>query len=66
MAKKSSVARNEKRRRLSEKYAEKRQQLRAVLKEMPIPLQRHDLKLERKCQNYLEIRILFESETAVK
>ena len=33
MAKKSSVARNEKRRRLSEKYAEKRQQLRAVLKD---------------------------------
>jgi len=33
VAKKSSVARNEKRRRLSEKYAEKRQQLRAVLKD---------------------------------
>ncbi len=33
MAKKSSVARNEKRRRLAEKYAEKRQQLKAILKD---------------------------------
>ena len=33
MAKKSSVARNEKRRRLAEKYAGKRQQLKAVLKD---------------------------------
>lgn len=33
MAKKSSVARNEKRRRLVEKYAEKRQQLQDVIKD---------------------------------
>ena len=33
MAKKSSVARNEKRRRLAEKYAEKRQQLQDVIKD---------------------------------
>jgi small subunit ribosomal protein S14 len=33
VAKKSSVARNEKRRRLAEKYAEKRQQLRGVIKD---------------------------------
>ena len=33
MAKKSSVARNEKRRRLAEKYAERRQQLQDVIKD---------------------------------
>lgn len=33
MAKKSSVARNEKRRRLAEKYAEKRRQLQDVIKD---------------------------------
>ncbi|HJO60502.1 MAG TPA: 30S ribosomal protein S14 [SAR202 cluster bacterium] len=33
MAKKSSVARNEKRRRLAEKYAEKRRQLQNVIKD---------------------------------
>ena len=39
MAKKSSVARNEKRRRLVEKYAERRQRLRDVIKDANSSLQ---------------------------
>ena len=47
MAKKSSVARNEKRRRLAEKYAEKRNQLKAVLKDAKsTPEQRSEARAE--------------------
>ena len=47
MAKKSSVARNEKRRRLAEKYAEKRNQLKAVLKDAKsTPEQRFEARAE--------------------
>jgi len=47
VAKKSSVARNEKRRRLAEKYAEKRNQLKAVLKDAKsTPEQRSEARAE--------------------
>ena len=57
MAKKSSIAKNERRRKLVEKYSEKRQELQSLIKDSKF-LNNLNCSDAIKCQSYLEIQIL--------